>query len=303
MQSRGVTWLANPIEPIAYHEDIQFAKLVQQQMVSSHAIIEEDTGSIQLNQAGGTQTGKASGATEVVNNTDGTSSSVRSMSPGAFYKAAPGKKLTGFSPNVPNETFFPHANLILSIIAVNLRMPVALLLLDPSQTNFSGWRGAMNQAQMGFKELQKNHANRLHRPVYQWRVRQLIENDPEVRQAYKLIGNDLFKHKWQTPTWDHIQPMEDTQARALQVSTLQTSPRRSAGQRGSDWNSLVQEIVEDNALLITSAKTKAQEINQQFPDDDRVTYRDLIRTTEPENISRNIMPEQQNTKEAPTNES
>ncbi|HEX5500147.1 MAG TPA: hypothetical protein VFX03_13005, partial [Thermomicrobiales bacterium] len=51
-----------------------------------------------------------------------------------------------------------------------------------------------------------------------------------------------------------------------------------------DWPTQVREIVEDNTLAIRAAKEAAQELNAQFPDDDRVHWRELISLPTPDGV-------------------
>src|SRR5690606_1028361 len=101
--------------------------------------------------------------------------------PGIEYTGAPGEKLTGFSPNIPNAEFFEHARLILTFVAINLDMPLQMLLLDATATNFSGWRGAFDQAKIGFRQIQSWLLKRFYAPVYEWKLRQWIAEDPAIR--------------------------------------------------------------------------------------------------------------------------
>jgi len=67
------------------------------------------------------------------------------IGPGMEWIGAPGERLSGFSPNIPNTEFFQHAKMLLTFLAINLDLPLAVLMLDPSDTNFSGWRRGLEQ--------------------------------------------------------------------------------------------------------------------------------------------------------------
>src|SRR5690606_12224239 len=108
---------------------------------------------------------------------------VEGVSPGMEVIGAPGEELQGFSPNVPNAEYFHQVKLILQIIGVNFGLPLCLVLMDGSETNFSGWRGAVDEARKGFVADQQNLMRRLHRPAYKWKVSQWLEDDSALRKV------------------------------------------------------------------------------------------------------------------------
>jgi len=176
------------------------------------------------------------------------------------YFGQVGETLTGFSPNVPNSEFFPHAMLVLSFIAINLGVPVSVLLLDPTKSNFSAWRGAIDQARLGFRVAQGWLSSHFHSPVYRWKVRQWLAEDAELARFAARDDVDIFAHTWHPPTWQYIDPLKDASADLLAVRNGLNSPRRIQATRGRDWSTVCNEIVEDNGAAITKAIQAAADI-------------------------------------------
>ncbi len=160
-----------------------------------------------------------------------------------------------------------------------------MLLMDASETNFSGWRGAVDQAQMGFRRNQTVLIERFLRPVYAWKVSRWLEFDDEIRRLAGRDGVDVYGHGWNRPGWKYIQPLQDASADLLAVRNGLTSWRRMQATRGRDWQIVAGEIVADNALAIRLAKQTAQEINGEFPDDAPVHWRELISLPTPDGVS------------------
>jgi len=259
-QTRGISAFAPCMDYIGMHGDIQFAQLVKQQMACCFAIIRQldgNTPDIPGSRRFGNQ------ETETL--AGGSTRTIEGMSPGIFIDGAPGESYTGFSPNIPNAEFFQHATLILTFIAINLGIPVAVLLLDPSNTNFSGWRGAIDQARIGFRRIQKWLKNSFHEPVYQWKIQQWLNEDPEFAAMVNAAGADPFAHRWNPPAWDYIEPLKDANADKIIQTNRLNSPRRIHAQRGRDWDEVAKEIVDDNAKIVSLAITKAQELNKTDP--------------------------------------
>ena len=259
-QTRGVTAFAPVVDLVGMFDDINFAKLVQAQIVSCWAIMHEMDASVQPGAAASGQT------TSTTTGPGGETRTLAGMSPGMEYFGRPGERLAGFSPNVPNPEFFQQARLLLQLIGLNLGMPLVLVLLDASETNFSGWRGAMDQAKIGFRRAQQNLKCRLHEPVFLWKLKQWEAEDRALGRASEK--NDLAKygHRWNVPSWPYIEPKKDAEADAVRLDNRLISPRRLHGERGRDYEDVAAEIVEDNVLMIGLAAAGAQQLNAKFPD-------------------------------------
>jgi hypothetical protein len=179
---------------------------------------------------------------------------------------------------VPNSEYFQQVRLMLQIIGVNFGLPLCLVLMDGSETNFSGWRGAVDEARKGFVADQMNLVRRLNRPAYTWKLSQFIQEttDPAIRRAAKKLGDAIFRHNWNLPTWSYIEPVADAEGDATQLRNALTSPRRLHAARGKDWEEIAEESIADNAYAIERAAKQAAKINEQFPGSPAINWRDLI---------------------------
>lgn len=268
-QTRGVSRLAPIADLLGMHDDLQFAKLVQAQVASFYTIFKEQPES----GYGNTPVGDLSGNTTETG-ADGVERTLETLGPGMIIQGRKGEKLNGFSPNTPNAEFFPHANMLLTFVAVNLNLPVAVLLLDPSQTNFSGWRGAMDQARLGFQNIQGRLVNKFIRPAYLWKLRQWIGESPELIKLSQRADVNIAKHVWHPPTWPYIEPVKDVTADILKVANPLSSLRRVLSANSMDWDVVFPEIVEDRVNLISLAIEEADKINEAHPEAG-VSWRDL----------------------------
>lgn len=269
-QTRGVTALAPIFDMLGMFEDINFAKLVQQQVVSCFAIFRQmDVGGHSLNAP--TQAGERT--TEPLG--DGKVRTIEGISPGMDIQGLPGETLTGFSPRVPNPEFFEHIKLVLTMIGVNLGLPLVLVTLDASETNFSGWRGAIDQARLGFRHNQKWLIKRFHRPVYLWKLRDWLFQDRALRRQAAKRKITIARHLWNPPSWSYIEPKKDAEADVVRLDNNLISLRRLYSERwGQDWGRVGKEIVEDRAKLIVWAIESADVINAKFTDA-KVSWREL----------------------------
>lgn len=288
-QTRGVTAFA-PVAPgCIMHDDIQFAKLVQQQASSVYAFIRERMLGAEVpeiaDEYGVRQVADACRAGEF--------RSIKDISPGMVYTTYPGEVVRPWSSNVPNPTFFDHAKQIQQLVSVNLGVPLIMLLLDGSETNFSGWRGVMEQAKLGFGRWQRWLRDRWYRRVYQWKVRQWSTPGfplaiPPLVSA-RSRGIDIFAHTWTLPTWPYIEPLTDASADLLESRNALRPMRMIQKARGRDWDSVHQWIVEDNAKLIRRAIEESKSIKSETGVD--VDWQVLAMLPLPEGIQMAIQPQ------------
>jgi hypothetical protein len=148
--------------------------------------------------------------------------------------------------------------------------------MDGSETNFSGWRGAVDEARKGFVADQLNLVRRLHKPGYEWWLSRLIEDDKEIRNWSQKPKVKIYSHNWNLPTWSYIEPVADAEGDATQLRNALTSPRRLHNARGGDWEETADEIVEDNFYAIDKAAKKADEFNKSNPTSPPINWRDLM---------------------------
>lgn len=282
-QRRGVTAIAPIADVVGIHDDTQFATLVKQQMAAMIAILHErDTDFVQH--------GKQRLGPQTTEELDGFTRQIEGVSAGLEVFGAPGETLSAFSPQIPGPGYLEHTMLLLTFIAINLDLPVHVLLLDPSRTNFSGWRGAIEQARMRFSEIQKLLHQKFHEPVYRWKVRQWMQQDVNLEAASKRDGISIFGHQWNPPTWAYLEPLTDASADLLQQRNGLNSSRRIQANRGREWDIVAREIVEDNSLAIRLALAEAQKINADFQGAG-VHWRELISLPTPDGVNVSVTSE------------
>lgn len=269
--TRGRTALAPIFSTAGMYEDINFAALVQRQALSCFTFIRNQPPTPTDGSALPSVDGYGESTTETT--TAGTRY-IEGLSPAMELITNPGETVEGFSPDIPGGQFFEHARLTLQTISAALGVPLVVVLMDGSETNFSGWRGALDEARKGWKCEQHNLEKRFHCPVWKWKVRQWISEDSALKAVSKTTN--LFNHKWNAPTWDYIQPKEDAEGDTLKLQGALTSYRRLHGEHGRVWQEVYTEYIEDTMGAIVAAKLAAESINARFPNDQPVIWRELI---------------------------
>lgn len=290
-QTRGVTAFAPMADTAEHWDDLQFANLVAAKIQSCYTILREmSAGSPGMPLPGGD-------GREVDTETrpDGTTRALTDVSPGFEIYGYPGETLKGFMPTIPGGNFFNHSNLCLGILAVNLDLPLCVFMLDASNTNYSGFRGAIDQARQRWREIQHWLQQSFHRPVYEWKVRQWAATDRALGAAVRAVDElratlgyvpegvvNPFAHVWHAQELPYIQPVDDATADILQAKGLLSSPRRLAAARGIDFSDLTDEIVADHGARIEKAQAKAVELNAKLGLS--LTWREILQWPMPDGV-------------------
>lgn len=253
-QTRGVTAFAPVFDSLGMLEDIHFAQLVKAQVAACFVILRESGPEF----AGGPRGQTGPRTSEQMS--DGEQRTVESLAPGLEIQGRPGETIKGFSPTVPNAEYFEHAKFTLQLICACVNLPLISFLLDGKETNFSGWRGAIDQAKIGWRREQQLIIRHLSRKVYAWKLRQFAARDRVLAAALAELGADYFRVRVNPPTWPYIQPIQDIEAARREREALLTSPRRQSNERAADWDELIDETVADNERAIGLAIAAAQRI-------------------------------------------
>lgn len=276
-QTRGVTALAPVFQIGGMFEDINFAKVVQQQVASCFAVL-------RYREAG------TAGMFPTINNkdlgptsTDATTGRITpELAPGMEYTADVGEKLEAFSPNIPNAEYFQQAKMLMQMIGINIGVPYVEMMMDAESTNFSGFRGALDTARRNWRKVQTRLREHLHEPVYRWKVRQWMAEDGALSRAAEASGVNILSHDWRPPSWPYIQPIDDAAGQLLRVRNGLISPRRLHSEMSQDWQEIAIETIEDNAFAIHRAIRAAQALAERTGVD--VHWRELLALPMPDGL-------------------
>lgn len=271
-QNRGVTFLAPVFDMLGFHDDLQFSALVAAQVQSCFAILEK----VEPDKTPGLPSDPLSpvGSRTTETQTDGSERTLESIVPGMRIRSK--NTLTGFSPTVPGVQFFEHVKLVLTFVSINLGLPLHTLLLDPSQSNFSSWRGSEEAARKGFKVWQRWLINTCYEEIYRWKLRQFLIEEPRMAAAADRRKINIFKHTWKPTGYPYIDPNKDAQAASLRMATGQASPsdiHGECGGRGS-WSEHNERVMRERGDQILAALDNVERIKAKFSEAD-VSWRDF----------------------------
>ena len=258
-QRRGVTAIAPIVYPTKYHDDLQFAALVNAKRQSFIATIHEFDLGVEDEglQDCDTVTPYVPGVT---------GQNFEGGTPGTRVKGIPGERIKPWTTNVPSHSHFQHADLLMSIMAINLDMPMMVFLLDTTKGNFNAYRGVMQQVYRRCRYFQRLLRTQFHSPLYLHYCWRRISSEAAMRSAYRRHGDLMLKHLFTPPKYEYIQPLQDAQADDMRLSKNLISHRQYCLENSPvDWWTLADEITEDRATLIEAAMMQTKRLNDKYP--------------------------------------
>lgn len=287
--TRGITALAPVVMIAQMFEDLNFAKVVQAKILSLFHFYRyrAASGVIDHLPTGPTPAGTESSETRA----DGSTRTMDDAEPGTELFTDPGEEIrTITAAGAPNAEYFPHAKLLLSLIGINVGQPYVMVMMDASESNFTGWRAAVEEARRGFRRNQQSTVNRYASPIYRWWLSRKTAKSATLRNMQKKIGDRIFSHTYRLPTWPYVSPAEDAATGLLRIKNGLTSPRRYHGELSQDWEEIATETIADNAYAIRRAISMAAKINAKLPPEQHIHWRELLALPAPDGVAINIAP-------------
>jgi capsid protein len=246
--TRGLSAFKTVFDYLGMHEDQQFLMLLKSQMANMVLLLRERSGvGFQPEWLANTPNDGAAAP-----NIQALAQQLlaQEMRPGMQLGGLPGETLKLDSANIPNAEFFQHMKFVLAICGLPFSVALVCLLLDAGETNFSGFRGAQNEARLMMRVEQGDLALQWHQPILWFNLDKLAEQDAAIAKArdgkYGRNKVNLYRHRWKMPRWPYIQPVEDATAALIRRANTLTSTRRQCIEDGvGDWDEIYVEQVDD----------------------------------------------------------
>jgi lambda family phage portal protein len=182
--------------------------------------------------------------------TSGTGDPVRiaEMEPGGIMQLRPGDEVDGIGAKMPNDQFDAFVTKMLRLIGIDLGLPLEIMSLDFSKTNYSSARASLQQAYLTFKDYQETIIEDWIRPLWRWKVDQWIA-DGILKPDPKQYDVKVF-----APGWAWIDPEREinAQIKAMQAGVMTQAD--AAKLNGDDWLSQAEQRAIEIKKFIEIAK-------------------------------------------------
>jgi len=122
-----------------------------------------------------------------------------------------GDEIKGIERNIPGRNFQESVVMFLRLLGLPLGMPLEIVLLDWTKSNYSQSRAVLEQAYQTFQDWQNIIAGGFNRPVYEWKVGQWVRSGLLAERA------DALQHDWIKPTFPWIDQLKEAQAQGAKL--------------------------------------------------------------------------------------
>ena len=128
------------------------------------------------------------------------------MEQGSVMELRPGEGVEPFRPDRPAEAFSPYVTMVARMVGAAVGMPLELVMLDFSKTNYSSARAALLEARRSFMGWQQLLIGRICRPIY---FRWIAQG---IRRRHLTPIDDAFAARWFPPRWAWVDPLKEVLA-------------------------------------------------------------------------------------------
>jgi capsid protein len=127
-----------------------------------------------------------------------------------IYHAPIGSKITGVERNIPGASFTESLQTYLRLIGLPLGIPLELMLLDWTKSNYSQSRAVLEQVYENFLKWQHKIRDFFYGPLFKWKL--------AAWQKQKLVvKNDKLVAEWILPTFPWLDQMKEAKAQGEKV--------------------------------------------------------------------------------------
>ena len=169
-----------------------------------------------------------------------------------IFHGRPGEDVKGIERNIPGVNFSESLRTFLRLLGLPLGLPLELILLDWTKSNYSQSRAVLEQAYETFSQWQADLEDFFFRPLFEWKLAQW-QTSGLVKSAKSI------ESEWIKPTFPWIDQVKEAQAQSEKV-------KRGFITHGHVCKSLNMdrtEVVERRVIEVTDAIEKAKEIEER----------------------------------------
>jgi lambda family phage portal protein len=212
---------------------------------------------------------KQAGLLQTVPNSVNDFQPIKVVEPGSVIYGKPGDEITQITPMQPTQSFPDFVTQLMRFAGLTLGLPLELVMLDFSRTNYSSARASLLQAYRAFKTIQQQFSEIFLARVYRWRISKWVK-DGTLKVPDSIAGDieagvspSFWRHNWISPGWAWVDPTKEIQAAMMEVDAGLNTLTNIAAQHGLEWNEIVTKRAQElrqmetlNVPTIRSSQTR-----------------------------------------------
>jgi capsid protein len=190
---------------------------------------------------------------------------------GTIFWGEPGETVSGVPRNLPGSQFPESVRTFLRLVGAPFGLPLSLLLLDYSQTNYSSSRAELEQASRIHARRQRDLKRQHHNPITRWWIEWqvldgLLPMPPEGVRFW-----DFYGFEWIAPSFPWIDQQKEAEAWGTRFDRGLATQTEALASLGVDY----EEHLNQRSREILKARHMAQEINKATPEQPSMDWRSL----------------------------
>lgn len=142
--------------------------------------------------------------------------------PGMNLTPAPGEKVDLLGMKTPNDQLMPFIRFLLRYSGTAFGLPLEMLLMDVSETNFSGGRVILELAKKRFR-VEQDSLCKVSSRAAKAAIDFAIAN--KKLKPPKALSEKYFTHRWGRPVAPYLDPYKEATANELNLKNKLTSPQ------------------------------------------------------------------------------
>ena len=206
---------------------------------------------ISITREGGPEQGYAESVEDGNATDDELATRMTEMDYALIFHGQPGEKVEGIARNIPGSNFSESLLMFLRLLGLPLGLPLEIILLDWTKSNYSQSRAVLEQAYQTFLSWQNLIEDFFLTPVLEWKIKQWQDEG-------KIAKTTTLQHEWIKPTFPWIDQLKEAQAYGAKVDR----GFATHGQVCKSLNAERDDIVNTRVIEVKDAIERAQKIEE-----------------------------------------
>ena len=185
--------------------------------------------------------------------TNGNGITVADVPYGVVFEGSLDDELVPMERNIPGKDFPATITMFARLLGLPFGLPLELVLLDWTKSNYSQMKGALVLSDRRFQEIKELFTQDFYEPLFLWKRQQWI--------AQGLIADtpETLAHQWITPDFPWVDPLQEAKAQEKMVDLGLTSHGAACKRIGEERPKLLETLKRETI----EAVTLAQQIEQK----------------------------------------
>jgi len=257
-QTRGVPQFQSAFPVIHMLADIMTSEAISWQQLSRYAV--------SITREAGPAAGFIESAVDEDKSDDegdDTTTRVTELDYALLFHGQPGEKLEGVNRNIPGANFPESVRMFLRLLGLPAGLPLEIILLDWTKSNYSQSRAVLEQAFETFQAYQDLLEEQFYGPLLAWKLEHWSQDIgsralEEIRSGMRSDGTPSYE--WIRPTYPWLDVKAEAEAHAAKLDRTLTTHAHVCKSQKLDR----EDVLSTRKAEVEEAIQMAQEIEKKF---------------------------------------